>query len=88
MTFHQARALSSWRAYADGLAARRARMRAALYGASSGLRKAVNTWLEFLEMLRLKRKALAGLLHGGLKRGLYSWMAWVEERYAAQARLP
>ena len=70
----------SWQFAAEALVANRARMRAALYGASSGLRKVLNSWLEYLEMLRLARKALGGLRNGGLKKGLGRWLEWCDQR--------
>ena len=81
----QARAVGTWLGYIEARAAQAKRMRDALSGKSGALRYGLGRWAEYAEELRLVRKALGGLRGGGLKRGLASWVSFVEARYDAQA---
>ena len=81
----QARAVGTWIAYVEARAAQAKRMHDALSGKSGALRYGLGRWAEYVEELRLVRKALGGLRGGGLKRGLAAWMDFVEAREDAQA---
>ena len=81
----QARAVGTWVAYIEARAAQAKRMHDALSGKSGALRYGLGRWAEFVEELRLVRKALGGLRGGGLKRGLAAWVDFVESRFDSQA---
>jgi len=81
----QARAVGAWTAYIEARAVQSQRMHDALSGKSGALRCGLGRWSEFVEELRLVRRALGGLRGSGLKKGLASWVEFVEARYDAQA---
>ena len=81
----QARAVGTWVAYIEARAAQAKRMHDALSGKSGALRYGLGRWAEYVEELRLVRKALGGLRGGGLKRGLAAWVDFVESRFDSQA---
>ena len=81
----QARAVGTWVAYIEARAAQAKKMHDALSGKSGALRYGLGRWSEFVEELRLVRKALGGLRGGGLKKGLAAWVDFVEAREDAQA---
>merc|ERR1719337_503070 len=54
---------------------------------TSKMDDALNTWKEFIEELRLKRKSLARLVYSSQWKGLHKWQTYASERAERYARM-
>jgi protein SFI1 len=69
----EVRALNKWRQFADERRAQMQKMHRAAAGLTSVVLRALNQWKAYSTEYRLRQRALGGLRHGGLKRGVNAW---------------
>ena len=80
-------AMSTWFAYIEGRLSKLAQLRGTLSAFLGPQKKAVNTWLSYVDQIRSMRHALARLAHISQARAFTSWTNYAEARVAHKNRM-